>query len=75
MNIRLLIKKMTLARNEIERKVIQNEIENTFSSLTDDEKKVVRKDFLVDLYEVVGEGKKLLNRIDMCVNNLTLEPA
>ena len=75
MNIRLLIQKMTSARNEREREVIINEIESKFSSLTDDEKQVVRKDFFEDLYEKIGEGKKLLNRIDLCINQRILEPA
>ena len=75
MNIRLLIQKMTSARNEVEREVIINEIENNFSSLTDEEKQMVRKDFFEDLYEKIGEGKKLLNRIDMCINQRILEPA
>ena len=75
MNIRLLTKKMTSARSEIEREVIINEIERKFSSLTDEEKQVVRKDFFDDLYEKIGEGKKLLNRIDQCINQRMLEPA
>ena len=75
LNIRFLMQKMTSAKNDIEREVIINEIESKFLSLTDEERQDVRKDFFEDLYEKIGEGKKLLSRIDMCINERILEPA
>ena len=63
MDIRNLMQKMTFANSELERECIKNKIESMFFLLSYSEKEAVRKDFLTDLYEKIDEGKKLLHRI------------
>ena len=66
MDIMFLMQKMHLAKSELERESVVREIENGFSSLSNDEKNVVRKHFLTGLHKKIDEGKEMVHQIDMC---------
>ena len=56
---------MHSAENEAEKKNVKSEIVNMFSSLSNEEKDVVRKEFMEGLHTKIDEGKKLMERIDV----------
>ena len=64
MNILFLMQKMHLAKSELERVSVTKEIENEFSTLSDEEKGVVRKHFLTGLHKKINEGKELIYHVD-----------
>ena len=64
MDITFLMQKMHSANSILERESVRNDIENEFSSLSDEEKGVVRKAFLKGLHKKIDEGKKLARQVD-----------
>ena len=67
MDIKQLMQQMHNSLNEQEEKRIEDEIKLQFSTLSDEEKKAVQKEFLGGLDEKLEEADKLIKKIDIAL--------
>lgn len=59
------MQKMHDTKTDSEKENVEKEIENIFSSLPDEEKDIVRGEFMKGLNANIDEGKKLIDRLDV----------
>ncbi|MGV8094513.1 MAG: DUF5053 domain-containing protein [Mangrovibacterium sp.] len=67
MDIRVLMQKMHDAESDAEKDFIQEEISKEFSSLSEEDKKAVRKVFLEALDEKIEEARRVINKTDVMI--------
>lgn len=72
MNIRVLLKELTSASTEAEKSLVKEEISRQFSTLSGDEKELVRKEFLNAVDEKIEETKDVLRDVDLKLEMLEI---
>ena len=67
MDIKQLMEQMHYAKNEHDKKHVENIIKLQFSLLSDEEQKAVKKEFLEGLDMKLNEADRLINKIDIAL--------
>ena len=73
MNIDKLMQEMHDASNEVEKEIVVEKIKGQFSSLSDSDKELVKKEFLKLWDEKLEETKLVLERIDIYISRMAHE--